>query len=650
MKLSKLTAAIIASAITSSASAETYLDKIFVTDSALLTNDLNTSYSTQAFTSEDIEDSGANNLSEFLTQNTSIVVQPSYGNPLSSSIDMSGYGLESGHENVQIIVDGVSLTNIDGTPVQLSAISLNSIKEITILRGSGSVLYGNGASAGAIVIRTHNAFGGEDKFKALMQTGSYGTNRQLIAMHETGQHQGYDLFADVKIDLFRSDGSIKVKADGSQNSTDNRTLSAAMGAKKGKASIIASLEKNSATVTYPGYVDVAVFEQNPSADQTTGTSQEYNTLTSKLLAAYAITDNTKASYTLTNVDKDSAYIDFGSRFDYTQTEHKLDFKTQFSSALLKYGVSKKQAVRNSQGFSVNSTSRNDSTVYASLNVEASKSVNVNVGARKQSFDYNYTSSTADNSKSEDLASYNLGVSWLIDQQRSVYANLNHAFLAPSIDRFFDFSGNFNGFIDSQKSDTLSLGYKVKTDNSDFNIEAFKTELKDEIYYNKASFQNTNIDSSSKHGINLSIERFYDKLITGMNYSFVDAQINQESGTSYSGKAMPGVSEHTLKLFAQYDFNSSLIASLPNHRLRLTHKASSEVYAISDFDNSNSRQSGYQSTDISYRMANKQLALQFGVNNLLDNANGLYAEDGAGEVKVYPTNYERNFYIRADLTM
>ena len=69
---------------------------------------------------------------------------PSYGNKSAPLIDIRGYGIESGYQNVVVTVDGERINNIDMSAQIIGSIPLSSIANIEIIRGSGSIRYGDG--------------------------------------------------------------------------------------------------------------------------------------------------------------------------------------------------------------------------------------------------------------------------------------------------------------------------------------------------------------------------------------------------------------------------------------------------------------------------------------------------------------------------
>lgn len=105
---------------------------------------------------DDISRSAARTVPELLSEQVGITLKDFYGNNASlTSVDLRGFGV-TGPQNTLILLDGRRLNDIDLTSVQWSSVPLSSIDRIEILRGSGSVLYGDGASAGVINIVTRS--------------------------------------------------------------------------------------------------------------------------------------------------------------------------------------------------------------------------------------------------------------------------------------------------------------------------------------------------------------------------------------------------------------------------------------------------------------------------------------------------------------
>jgi iron complex outermembrane receptor protein len=640
MKLSKLTTAIVVALNSTACLANeesTILDDIFVSENLIVTDNLQTAYSTETYSRKDIQESGTNSLSDFLNQYTTISIQPNYGNPLSPLLDMNGYGTASGYENIQIIVDGVSINNIDLVPQQLSSVALESIENINILRGSGSVLYGNGANAGAIVITTNRGFSADDNASISTSYGSNQTSQQSINLNKIINVDSFQILGALSAESLHSNGSKKVTSDGTRNSLDNTNLSGTVGIKKNHTSALITIAKNNSSVNYPGSMSIEDFNKNPDADVTNGVEQTYEVISKKLALSTKISENTRIDYTLNKLNKNSTSITYNSKSDYDVTEHHLSLKTILDSSVFQYGLEKKSStIEGTYG----DKARDEIAGFISANFDINDRILINTGYRKHNFEY------PDNSKAnDDLNAYNLGINYLLDNSSAIFSNINHAFLVPNFDRLFTSSG-YNDGIKPQESNTFTLGYKLKQIDFSAKAELFYSDLENEIYYNNATSQNTNLDKSHKKGLNLAFQQSSNNLKTGIDYSYVQAIIDNEAGQNYSGKLLPGTPEHTIKLFAQYDFASSMFSSLPKQSIKVNHKQTSDSYMMDDFENVGAKAPGYRSTDISYKLSNKKLSIQLGINNILDENNGLYLYRTSGD-KVYPTNYERYYYVSAN---
>ena len=87
-------------------------------------------FATEVYTSEDIKKANVKDLYDFLNSQTSIITVPNSGNPFAQKIDLRGYGITDGYENVVITVNGRRMNNIDLVPQFLQSVSLDSIEEL----------------------------------------------------------------------------------------------------------------------------------------------------------------------------------------------------------------------------------------------------------------------------------------------------------------------------------------------------------------------------------------------------------------------------------------------------------------------------------------------------------------------------------------
>ncbi|HYL89251.1 MAG TPA: TonB-dependent receptor [Burkholderiales bacterium] len=139
-------------------------------------------------TADDIRKSASSNLGDILAQFGLLQIRDLAGtqNP---QLDLRGFGV-TGDQNTLVLLDGLRLSESDLESAQLSAIPLESIDRIEIVRGGGAVLYGAGASGGTINIITRRGRSGEARGDALARAGGFGTEELRGGFSRQGEAVG----------------------------------------------------------------------------------------------------------------------------------------------------------------------------------------------------------------------------------------------------------------------------------------------------------------------------------------------------------------------------------------------------------------------------------------------------------------------------
>ncbi|MCX5668134.1 MAG: TonB-dependent receptor [Candidatus Omnitrophica bacterium] len=130
-------------------------------------------------TSEEIAKSNANFVPDILRREPGIHVFDQTHTGKTAIVDIRGFG-DTANRNVLVMVDGRRLNEIDNSGVDWAQIPLESVERIEILRGAGSVLYGDNASAGVINIITKKG-AGKPTIGYDYETGSYRLNKHLAS-------------------------------------------------------------------------------------------------------------------------------------------------------------------------------------------------------------------------------------------------------------------------------------------------------------------------------------------------------------------------------------------------------------------------------------------------------------------------------------
>ena len=126
-------------------------------------------------TAEEISKSGATTVVEALERLESVQFRTTSGNSSQAYIDIRGIGGDNPYGKTLILLDGRRLNRTDISSINWLQIPVNTIERIEIVRGPGSVLYGDAAIGGVINIITKKGKG-KPKFNAAVLMGSYGLN------------------------------------------------------------------------------------------------------------------------------------------------------------------------------------------------------------------------------------------------------------------------------------------------------------------------------------------------------------------------------------------------------------------------------------------------------------------------------------------
>ena len=132
-------------------------------------------FGTSVITAEDIQSSGVATVNEAIMRLLGVPGrQDSYGGG-DYALDLRGFGITSDSNQV-VVVDGIRISEADQGGTRMAGIPIESVTQIEVIRGSGSVLYGEGATGGVIIITTKSGKGvaRENSGSVYAAAGSYG--------------------------------------------------------------------------------------------------------------------------------------------------------------------------------------------------------------------------------------------------------------------------------------------------------------------------------------------------------------------------------------------------------------------------------------------------------------------------------------------
>ena len=617
--------------------------KIIVPGDQYIAQEIASASSKEIYTAKDISRSGSSSLFNFLSQHTSINILPSYGNKSAPLIDIRGYGIESGYQNVVVTVDGERINNIDMSAQIIGSIPLSSIANIEIIRGSGSIRHGDGAMGGVINITT------SDYIENSIQTsfGSDGLNNNNINIGYKGEKFSIGLSASDD----SNDGQSKVDTQGNKAESTNQYNKLKINIDPTNDLNIKLVSSNvRSNLFYVGALTKAEFDTDPS--QNSGnkyTNYDYNIDRNSIGLNYKINPlvNVKMSYFQENRSNHfiPSYSSANIVYDYDTEGFNLTLPFMGEKLTITPGF---ELLNGQRKDSVGKVTKDNKAYYVETEMQVNTKTIISAGARREQVDYKYNGSSA-LATDESLNAYDIGVNYAVNDQLSVFSNYNQAFQAPDVDRFFvgvyappswALSGRaFNGFIDPAKSNTLNIGLTYYTKQNNLSLTSYYSKVEDEIFYNPSSFLNENIDNSKKYGLELqNTMQLNDKLSANLTYNYVKAEIGSNAQGLTDGNDMPGVPRQMALVNINYQF-------VTNGYVSISHAWKEKTYIFSDFANSNSqKQPQYNSTDLSFnygvnnfKMTNKMEV--FGaITNIFEQKNAVQSYANA----LYPFNFERTF--------
>lgn len=621
------------------------IDEVLVTANRFVRKDTETTYSSEVHTSDEIKNSGLTSLYDFLAQKTSLNISSSYGSTITPSIDVRGYGLEAGFQNVVISVDGQRLNNVDGSSQLIGAIPLKNIDRIEIVKGSGSVINGDGATGGSIQIYTKTKTG----VSLSGSGGNYGNNETLSA----GLNEKY-IELSVIADRNASDGYMKKDSSGSSNGFSSNTQNGKMKLKPREDLDFSFDFTNSFNnAAYVSYLSPQQFSTDPTTSGRRYSRQRLDSRQYKIGSEYRFNDALKFKANHYIEDKTSSWVTSGFGYDYYYQSNDFNLTYEDKEYSLVLGYWDFDGKRSNQALSwsfENSTTKNNKAVYVNTEYKPAwfdQKLTLSAGGREEFVNYNYKPvGDATLASNTNLDAWDFGLNYRLLDSLSIFSNFNKSFQAPDIDRFFSavydqnwaFIGQqFNGFIEPAQVRTLNIGLNHELKRNKLKVTAFRSNLSNEIVYNPMS-SNTNIDKSHKYGF--EIQDFFtltEQLTGSVVYTYTKARIDQFSSYDASnGRLLPGVPKSTISANLTYEPYKDL-------RLTLNQSYRSSSFAMANYLNDSAyKQTQYESTNFIVNYKYKNYSLFGSINNLFEHRNNLAVLGSS--LALYPIDIVRTWRV------
>lgn len=185
------------------------LDKIVVTSSRYATSDKESNSGISVIGQDMINQSGTKTIADVLKHVSGIYVTDN-STPKTQTVDIRGLG-EFANRNVLVMIDGRKVNPVDISGPDWLQIPVETVQRIEIIRGSGSVLYGDNASAGVINIITKKPTQGTHGVVSA-EFGSFNTQKESVQVSSRqGKIDGLVNVSRYQTDGYRNNSTIKAK-------------------------------------------------------------------------------------------------------------------------------------------------------------------------------------------------------------------------------------------------------------------------------------------------------------------------------------------------------------------------------------------------------------------------------------------------------
>jgi iron complex outermembrane recepter protein len=525
--------------------------------------------------SDQIASSGVSTTVGLLSDISGVMVRDFTGNGSKATVDIRGFG-EQAALNVLILVNGRRVNEIDLSGVSWTQIPLDQIERIEVLKGGfGSVLYGDNAVSGVINIITKRGVDKPLSVELIGEYGSYAMNKEGINLSGTKDKLNYFFsYSNNSTNGYRNNSYFK----GTNFSTNldyllestNTNLRFTQGYSKSEYGLPGAL--SSANLAgfnrrYSAYGDDHAKDTDYNFglgfDQPTGDFGKFSFDTS-LRRRQTFTNFIGANGGYNPIIK--SYINtlgFNPKYVFDKSVFSLGNKAILGMDFYKYDF-------NSDTFDLSVAKQSDNYVrkvsqalYFQDELALTKEFTLTGGYRYENIKYNFNyndysaffpNPSVDSKVSLKATAYNVGLTYKYDQG-NIYINHSKGFRSPATDEYFVY-GVFNPNLKQQDSKNYEIGLHHKLcEFIDVSISGYLMNLKNELYYNPATYMNENYDKTRHQGIEAGFSsKLPWRLKLSGNYTFDQAVFKEGV---YKGKDIPMVPEHKFNLGLTHFFTDFL---------------------------------------------------------------------------------------------
>ena len=588
-------------------------------------SEVTTPASITIITRDDIEQSGAQHISELLRIQAGLQLRDLYGDGSRTTISMRGFSGGNAAANTLILVDGRRLNNTDLAGPALNSISLKDVVRIEIIQGSAGTLFGDQAVGGVInIITTHNiqtradvqaGIGSYNKHRLTMQASKAITENlglrvsaEALSSDNYREHNEKDYlngFARLDYNVKNGNWFVELQAIDEEIELPGALTAAEVAADRRQAN--------------PFFPDD--FNKTETNIARAGTSQRFS-------------PHLQAEAEVTYRDEDIDGIGFATAFGQSRQSRSFtprligNWSTQHGEALLTVGMDYEDndyTYDSSVAFisDVNAT-QNNWAIYTQLVYPLTETLSGTVGVRYAEVDNHIVDSTAYPAGldlKDDVEVAEFGLSWQFVKAWRLFTRLDENYRFAKIDEQTYTSPGVQG-LNTQTGTSYELGIEWRSKQHRAKLLAYRLDLDNEIDYDSTApgpgafpGANINLSPTRREGVILEAKtQLTNSLAMSGQVTYIDATI---TGGSFTGNTIPFVAEYESSLALTFQQNAALSWYLEGHY-------TGERFQDSDYDNTEAKLPGFTIFNMHVKYARDKWNAGLRVNNLFSKEYAGYA--------------------------
>ena len=499
---------------------------------------------------EEIRRSTAMTLPELLSQRAGIRTRDLSGSP-DLQVDMRGFGI-SGDQNTLVLLDGRRVSEYELATVNWSAIPLSSIERIELLRGSGAVLYGAGASGGTINIITKAPREGERSAYVHGLVGSYDTygvsaggnlGGERIALNLHGSYLYSDNYrdnnrlrqgnaaADVRLKRERGFLAVKVGADDQRLELPGSLSEAQIAANRRQAATPGDFSnRRGAYVDFGGEEELGRVKlaanlsyREKETDASFFVATPFRNNVESRVKIWAFTPRMRIPYAIGGWDNT---LVAGFDFDDWQFD----------------------AVAGPSITGRPTAEQDDAAIYAQHTTALPTGTSFAFGGRVQRARYavnDPASATADFARKETLRAYEIALRQRIGGGVHLYGKIGSSFRVPNVNDLYSLFTAAVTPLEPQTARDREIGAEARVGPGQDPVALYRIELSNEIFFDPLTFTNRNLSPTRRAGIEADARWQFGVFDALVNYTYTNSEFRSGTfgGISIAGNEVPLVPRH-----------------------------------------------------------------------------------------------------------